>query len=118
MSCKRCSISFENKWVQCFDEQEIKMYMKKNGMVKLVYGEIVENTNFNFCPYCGEKLGATLNLNPSANGPGEMATAQALKQTVPDEPTELQKAIRKAIDESIFDISNLGKNFMQGGTTK
>lgn len=60
MSCSRCSSSFENKWVQCFDEQEINMYMKNNGMVKLVYKNVIENTNFNYCPYCGEKLGVVL----------------------------------------------------------
>lgn len=57
MSCRRCSKVFENKLVQCFDEQQISMYMRRSGSVQLKYGEITENTNFNYCPYCGEKLG-------------------------------------------------------------
>ena len=56
MSCKRCSEVFENKYVQCFDEQFISMYMKRNGVVKLQYKDVIEMTNFNYCPYCGEKL--------------------------------------------------------------
>lgn len=56
MSCKRCSASFEDKFVQCFDEQNIKMYIKRNGVVKLIYNDIVETTNFSYCPYCGKKF--------------------------------------------------------------
>lgn len=58
MMCK-CSEVFENKFVQCFDQQEIAMYMKNNGTIKLVHGDIVEMTNINFCPYCGRNLRST-----------------------------------------------------------
>lgn len=57
MSCGKCSKVFENKFVQCFDEQEIKMYLKRTGVVKLEHNGTIEMTNFNYCPYCGEKLG-------------------------------------------------------------
>lgn len=58
MMCK-CSEVFENKFVQCFDQQEIAMYMKNNGIIKLVHGDVVETTNINFCPYCGRNLRST-----------------------------------------------------------
>ncbi len=57
MSCKRCSEVFENKYVQCFDENLISMHLKRNGIVKLQCKDVIEMTNFNYCPYCGEKLG-------------------------------------------------------------
>ena len=57
MSCKRCSEVFEGKYVQCFDEQNIRMYIERNGVVKLIYKDVIEMTNFDYCPYCGRRLG-------------------------------------------------------------
>lgn len=59
MSCKRCSEFFENKFVKCFDEMYIEMYMKRSGVVKIQHKDTVEMTNFNYCPYCGDKLGGS-----------------------------------------------------------
>lgn len=54
--CYRCNGGHEDKFVQCFDEQEISMYLKPNGVVRLKHNETIEMTNFNYCPYCGRKL--------------------------------------------------------------
>ena len=56
MSCRKCSEAFGNKFIQCFDEQNIRMYMKRNGVVQLIYKDVIEMTNFNYCPYCGKKF--------------------------------------------------------------
>ena len=45
-----------NKFVECFDEQEISMHLKPNGVVRLKHNETIEMTNFSYCPYCGRKL--------------------------------------------------------------
>ena len=37
--CK-CSEVFEDKFVQCFDQQEIAMYIKSNGTVKKVMEQL------------------------------------------------------------------------------
>ena len=59
MSCKRCSEVFENKFVKCFDEMYIEMYMKRSGVVKIQHKDTIEMTNFKYCPYCGDKLGGS-----------------------------------------------------------
>lgn len=108
--CK-CSEAFENKFVQCFDQQEIAMYMKSNGVIKLVHGDVVEMTNINFCPYCGRllrKSGIKVNWNKEHIDPEILTLNTKIKSLVPDEPTEIQKAIKKALDESIFKNSVMG----------
>ncbi len=54
--CCKCNGWHEDKYVQCFDEQEISMYLKPNGSVRLKYKDIIEMTNFKYCPYCGRKI--------------------------------------------------------------
>ena len=54
--CYRCNGGHEGKFVQCYDEQEISMYLKPDGVVRLKHSETIEMTNFNYCPYCGRKL--------------------------------------------------------------
>lgn len=54
--CYKCNGGHEDKFAQCFDEQEISMYLKPNGVVKLKHNETTEMTNFKYCPYCGRKL--------------------------------------------------------------
>lgn len=108
--CK-CSESFENKFVQCFDQQEIAMYLTSNGVIKLVHGDVVEMTNINFCPYCGRFLRKSeikVDWNKEHIDPEILTLNTKIKPLVPDEPTEIQKAIKKALDESIF------KNLVMG----
>lgn len=110
--CK-CSEAFEDKFVQCFDHQEIAMYIKRNGTVKLVHGEVIEMTNFNFCPYCGRNLKPIL-LNGNDNNAGAMAGALASIPPLkpPEIQTELQKTITEAIQSS---LSNMNNNIMRMG---
>lgn len=111
MGCRRCSEAFENKFVQCFDQQEISMHMKRSGAVKLQYKNIIEMTNFNYCPYCGEKLGAVHAAD---------VLAFASSPTIANLQSQLVKSLNDSIEEnykrSILGNFDLGEgNSMQGG---
>lgn len=118
--CK-CSESFENKFVQCFDQQEIAMYMKSNGVIKLVHGNVVEMTNINFCPYCGRLLKIS-DIKPIDNGVEAMATAEITNPILQEKTiiNDIQKAINESILNSVTRDAggklNLSKNFMKGGS--
>lgn len=118
--CK-CSESFENKFVQCFDQQEIAMYMKSNGVIKLVHGNVVEMTNINFCPYCGRLLKIS-DIRPIDSGAGAIATAEIMNPILQENTiiNDIQKVINESILNSVKrDASgklNLSENFIKGGS--
>lgn len=125
--CK-CSESFENKFVQCFDQQEIAMYMKSNGVIKLVHGNVVEMTNINFCPYCGRllKISDIRPIDSGAgaidSGAGAIATAEIMNPILQENTiiNDIQKVINESILNSVKrDASgklNLSENFIKGGS--
>lgn len=118
--CK-CSENFENKFVQCFDQQEIAMYIKSNGVIKLIHGNVVETTNINFCPYCGRLLKA-IDIKSTDNGAGAMATAEIMNPMLQEKTiiNNIQNAINESILNSVTRDANgklnLSKDFMKGGS--
>lgn len=108
MECSKCSKVFENKFVQCFDEQEIRMYMKRSGVVHLVHGDVVESTNFNYCPYCGEKLN---NKNVKTIEPSETLDKikEFINRNVEYNKPPMNRFEKIAMDECVRQV-NIYKN--------
>lgn len=120
MGCRRCSEAFENKFVQCFDQQEISMHMKRNGAVKLQYKDIIEMTNFSYCPYCGEKLGLIASRDIQQLQDAADALAFASSPAIANLQSQLVNSLNDSIEEnyksSILGNFDLGDgDSMQGG---
>lgn len=120
MGCRRCSEAFENKFVQCFDQQEISMHMKRSGAVKLQYKNIIEMTNFNYCPYCGEKLGAVATRDIRQLQHAADALAFASSPAIANLQSQLVNCLNDSIEEnykrSILGNFDFGEgNSIQGG---
>lgn len=78
------------------------------------YYSFTEKIPINFCPMCGRLLKIS-DIKPIDKGAGAMASASVINPLVPEEPTEIQKAIKKAVEESIIKNASIGIDFAKGG---
>lgn len=109
--CEYCNNN-EREYIEDYineNSQHIKIYIE-NKELCFETGCFIESIKINYCPMCGRKFNRiTVNMN--------IANKAEQPTFTPLTPDETQTQIKKTIEKSIFDVSNLGNNFMQGGMT-
>ena len=117
--CKYCEEAKERAEIDNNGEIKIKINEQMGNNLEINYyhfgAKVGRYIPIAFCPMCGRLVNKEVleNIKKSIENP--KCGASAAMPVCNEIKLDIQEEINKAIEKSIFDVSNLGNNFMQGG---